>query len=137
MQYILCGGQLYKIFYDGIHLRYLKKKEDEKVMEEIYQGICDPHTNGTMLAKNILMIGYYQNMMEIDCVDIVRSCHNCQTHANLNNVPPSEQYSMTSPWPFLACGIDVIGRIAPKTSNGHECILLEIDFFTKWVEAAF
>ena len=30
----------------------------------------------------------------------------------------------------------MIGRIAPKTSNGHEYVLVAIDYFTKWVEAA-
>ena len=42
---------------------------------------------------------------------------------------------MTSPWPFSFWGINVIGRIAPKASNGHEYILVVIDYFTKWVEA--
>ena len=122
--------------YDSIHLRCLKKEEAEKVMEEVHQGICGPHMNGRMLAKKILKMGYYWNMMETDCVDYVKSCHDCQTHANLNHVPPSELYSMTSPWSFLVWGIDVIGRIAPKLSNGHEYILVAIDYFTKWVEVA-
>ena len=74
--------------------------------------------------------------MKTNYVDYVKSCHDCQTHANLNNVPPSELYSMTSPWPFSVWGIDVIGRIAPKASNEHEYILVAIDYFTKWVEAA-
>ena len=34
-QYILCGGQLYRRFYDGIHLCCLKKEEAERVMEEV------------------------------------------------------------------------------------------------------
>ena len=55
----------------------------------------------------------------------------------MNHVLPSELYSMTSPWPFSIWGIDVIGRIAPKVSNGHEYILVAIDYFTKWVEVAF
>ncbi|RVW58511.1 Transposon Ty3-G Gag-Pol polyprotein [Vitis vinifera] len=33
-------------------------------------------------------------------------------------------------------GIDIIGKISPKSSNGHECILVAIDYFTKWVEVA-
>jgi len=52
-------------------------------------------------------------------------------------VPPSELYNMTFPWPFSVWGIYVIGRIAFKASNGHEYILVAIDYFTKWVEAAF
>ncbi|RVW60144.1 hypothetical protein CK203_092287 [Vitis vinifera] len=32
-------------------------------------------------------------------------------------------------------GIDIIGKISPKSSSGHEFILIAIDYFTKWVEA--
>jgi transposase InsO family protein len=42
---------------------------------------------------------------------------------------------MMSPWPFLVWGIDIIRKITPKASNGHEFILVAIDYFTKWVEA--
>ena len=88
--------------------------------------------NRRMLAKKVLRMGYYCNTMETNSVDFMKRCHNCQTHANLNHVPPNELYSMTSPWPFLVWGI----RIAPKASNGQEYILVAIDYFTKWVEAA-
>ena len=108
IQYILFGGKLYRRSYDGIYLRCLKKEETEKVMEEAYQGICGPYTNGKMLTKKILRMGYYWNMMETDCVDYVKSCHDCKTHANLNHVPPSELYSMTSSCPFSIWGIDVV-----------------------------
>ncbi|RVW37049.1 hypothetical protein CK203_100038 [Vitis vinifera] len=33
-------------------------------------------------------------------------------------------------------GIDIIGKISPKSSSGHEFILVAINYFTKWVEAA-
>ena len=33
--------------------------------------------------------------------------------------------------------MDVIGPIEPAASNGHKFILVVIDYFTKWVEAAF
>ena len=44
-QYILCGGQLYKRSYDGIHICCLKREEVKKVMEEVHQGIYGPHMN--------------------------------------------------------------------------------------------
>ena len=72
-QYILCGGQLYRRSYDGIHLHCLKKEEVKKVMEEVLQGICGPHMNGRMLAKKILRMGYFWNTMETNCVDYVKS----------------------------------------------------------------
>ena len=92
--------------------------------------------NGRMLSKKILRIGYYWNIMEADYVDFVKSCHDFQTQVNLNHVSPNELYIMTFPWPFSVWGIDVIGRIAVKALNGHEYILVAIDYFTKWVEAA-
>ena len=43
---------------------------------------------------------------------------------------------MTTPWPFAMWGIDMIGEIRPTASNGHHFILVAIDYFIKWVEAA-
>ena len=73
-QYILCGGQLYRTSYDGIHLCCLKREEAKRVMEEVHQGICSPHMNGRILAK-ILRMWYYWSTMEIDYMDYVKSCH--------------------------------------------------------------
>jgi len=43
---------------------------------------------------------------------------------------------LAAPWSFSMRGIDLIGDIEPKASNGHHFILVAIDYFTKWVEAA-
>ena len=51
-------------------------------------------------------------------------------------MPPMPLHTMTSPWPFSTWGIDIIGKIHPTTSNYHEFILVPIDYFTRWVEAA-
>ena len=45
-------------------------------------------------------------------------------------------HTMTSPWPFSTWGIDIIGKIHPTISNGHEFILVAIDYFTKWIEVS-
>ena len=43
---------------------------------------------------------------------------------------------MVLPWPFSMWGIDVIGPITLKASNGHRFIFVVINYFTKWVETA-
>uniref|UniRef100_A0A2N9G8Z4 Uncharacterized protein n=1 Tax=Fagus sylvatica TaxID=28930 RepID=A0A2N9G8Z4_FAGSY len=133
------------IWYHDIH-QYLKgwgafavcyKEEKVKqIIEDIHEGAYGPHMNAHMLSRKILRLGYYWTTMEADCAAHVRRCHKCQIHGNLKHMPPMPLYSMSSPWPFATWGIDIIGKIVPKASNGHEFILVAIDYFTKWVEAA-
>ncbi|PKI39026.1 hypothetical protein CRG98_040592 [Punica granatum] len=73
--------------------------------------------------------------METDCVQHVRHYHLCQVYANQIRAPPNELHPMAAPWPFSMWGMDVIGPINPKASNGHLFILVAIDYFTKWIEA--
>uniref|UniRef100_A0A2N9ERZ1 Uncharacterized protein n=1 Tax=Fagus sylvatica TaxID=28930 RepID=A0A2N9ERZ1_FAGSY len=54
----------------------------------------------------------------------VQTCHKCQMYQNSKNAPPQYLHTMASPWPFSAWGMDVIGAITPKASNGHEFILV-------------
>ncbi|RVW37075.1 hypothetical protein CK203_084563 [Vitis vinifera] len=78
----------------------------------------------------------HESTMETDCCQFVQRCPECQIHGDLIHVPPSELHALTSPWPFSVWGIDIIGKISPKSSSGHEFILVAINYFTKWVEAA-
>ena len=43
--------------------------------------------------------------------------------------------TLTSLPPFSAWGIDIMGKIAPPASNGHEFIVMAVDYFSKWIEA--
>ena len=116
MQYILCRGQLYRRSYDGIHPSLLEKGGSRK-------------SHGGSLSRDLR--SSHECTMETDCVDFMKSFYDCRTHANLNHVPPSELYRMTSPWPFSNWGINVIRRIALKALNGHEYILVATNYFTK------
>jgi hypothetical protein len=50
-------------------------------------------------------------------------------------VPASVMNPNIKPWPFRGWGMDMIGKINPPSSKGHQCILAITDYFTKWVEA--
>jgi hypothetical protein len=101
----------------------------------MHAGLMGAHANGPFLARKIMRACYYWLTMESDCIKHVQTCHKCQMYQNCKNASPQYLHTMASPWPFSAWGIDVIGVITLKASNGHEFILVAIDYFTKWVEA--
>ncbi|RVW36411.1 Transposon Ty3-I Gag-Pol polyprotein [Vitis vinifera] len=107
-RFVICGETLYRRSPDGMLLLCLDRTSADRVMREVHAGVCGPHMGGHMLA----------------------------IHGDLIHVPPPSLHALTSPWPFSVWGIDIIGKISPKSSSGHEFILVAIDYFTKWVEAA-
>jgi len=116
-------------------LRCVEAGEANRFIEKIHAGTCGPHMNDFTLAKKILRSGYFWLTMETDYIRYVQKCHQCQTNADMTRVPPTELHVTSSPWSFVAWGIDVIGPIEPAASNGHKFILVAIDYITKWVEA--
>ena len=44
--------------------------------------------------------------MEHDSCKFVQNCHKCQVHADLIRVTPHELNTMSSPWLFVAWGMD-------------------------------
>ncbi|RDX77557.1 Gypsy retrotransposon integrase-like protein 1, partial [Mucuna pruriens] len=134
--YLLSGSALYKRNADMTLLRCVDHQEAERIIEEVHEGTFGTHASGHTLARKILRARYYWTKLESDCHQHVRKCLKCQIHVDRINVTPSTLHNLTSPWPFSMWGIDVIGPIEPKASNGHRFILVAIDYFTKWVEAA-
>ncbi|XP_074290338.1 uncharacterized protein LOC141617067 [Silene latifolia] len=49
--------------------------------------------------------------------------------------PPEPLHPTVSSWPFEAWGLDIVGPLTPKASNGHEYILAGTEYFSKWAEA--
>ena len=88
-----------------------------------------------MLTRKLMRTIYFWLTMETNCCKFVQRCPECQMHGDLIHKPPFELHALTSPWPFSVWGIDIIRKISPKSSNGHEYILVAIDYFTEWVEA--
>ncbi|XP_070018359.1 uncharacterized protein [Nicotiana sylvestris] len=129
-------GNLYRRAPDLGLLRCVDAKEASKLLEDVHAETCGPHKNGFVLAKKILRAGYFWMTMEMDCIQYVRKCFQCQVHADMIKVLSNELNTTSSPWPFAAWGMDVIGPVEPTALNGHRFILVAIDYFTKWGEVA-
>ena len=96
----------------------MEKQEVDTLMREIHEGAFGTHTNGNAMARKILRAGYYWLTMEVDCYHYTKMCHNCQIYTDKMHVPPTPLNVLSSPWPFSMWGIDMIGMIEPKASNG-------------------
>ena len=129
--FAICGETLYKRSANRMLLLCLDRTSTDQVMREVHVGVCGPHMGGHMLAHKIMRTGYFWLTMETYCCQFVRRCPECQIHGDFIHVPHSELHALTSPWPFSVWGIDIIGKISPKSSSGYEFILVAIDYFTK------
>ena len=119
----------------GIHLRCVDKDEAQKLMEAVHEGVYRLYMNGTVLAKKIARQDCLWLTMETDYVRFMKRCHNCQAYGDVSHLSSMELQGMTSPWPFVVWGIDIIEEVRPKASNSHCYIIMAIDYFFKWVEA--
>lgn len=135
--FFLNSDIVYKINHDMALLRYVDRHEADMLIKEIHEGSFGTHANGHTMAKKILRAGYYWLTMENDCFKYVNKCHKCQICADKIHVPPSPLNVFSATWSFFMWGIDVIGMIEPKTANGHQFILVAIDYFTKWIEVTY
>jgi len=117
-------------------LRCVDTRKTEQMLVEVHEGSFGMHANRHAMSWKILRAGYYWLTIENDCCIHVRKCHKCQAFTNNVNTLPIPLNILAAPWSFSMWGIDVIGVIEPKASNGHCFILVAIDYFTKWVEVA-
>ncbi|RVW69084.1 Transposon Tf2-8 polyprotein [Vitis vinifera] len=83
-----------------------------------------------LLIDEILLVDHGDRLLPV-CSEVSRVSDTRRSHSRA-----ALSCTLTSPWPFSVWGIDIIGKISPKSSSGHEFILVAIDYFTKWVEAA-
>ena len=87
------------------------------------------------MYHNIKLMGCYWPGMMTDCINIARSCHDCQIHGDFKHQPPVPLHPTIPSWPFDAWGIDVIGMIDPPSSGGQCFILAATDYFSRRAEA--
>ncbi|CAH9095017.1 unnamed protein product, partial [Cuscuta epithymum] len=130
----LVDGQLYKKTFGGPYLKCLPPDQAAAVMEEIHEGICSSHQGPKTLARKIILQGYYWPTIQQDCFGHTKKCKICQLYAPVPGRPATFYTPMTISLPFARWGIDLLGPL-PNATGGRKCIIVGIDYFTKWVEA--
>ena len=68
MGFLLDGEVLYKKGKDQVLLRCVNSSEANKIVKEIHERVCGTHTNGHMMAEQVMKADYYWLILERDCI---------------------------------------------------------------------
>ena len=93
-----------------------------------------PPYGGHSLETKVVHASYYWPTLKGDTLNFTRRCRWCQEFANVPRTPPNNLHNLSSPWPFVVWGMDILGSL-PKALGKVKLLLVVIDYFTKWIEA--
>ncbi|XP_057789181.1 uncharacterized protein LOC131006011 [Salvia miltiorrhiza] len=100
----------------------------------IIRGEYGNHSGDRSLAHRALTNGYYWPTMKADAADYAKKCDKCQRFAQISHLPPEPLTAITSPWPFMKWGMDIVSKL--PTAPGQKVYMLAVtDYFSKWIEA--
>jgi hypothetical protein len=135
MKYILIGDDLFYRTLEGLLLKCLGPIESNRLLHEVHEGTCGTHQSAHKMKWLIRRSGYYWPDMLEDYFKYYKGCQACQRFGKIQTVQASVMNPIIKPWPFRGWGMDMIGKINPPSSKGHQFILAITDYLTKWVEA--
>jgi hypothetical protein len=127
---------LYKKSITGVLQRCITPQEGKVILKDIHAGVCGHHASSRDIAAKAFRAGLYWLTTIKDAKDIVRRCEACQRFASRPHAPAAELQPIPLSWPFAQWGLDMVGKLHKSWPGGHVYMLVAVDKFTKWVEAA-
>ena len=103
-------------------------------MREVHEGICGNHSRSRSPVHKLMRTGYYWPTMQADAEAYVKAYNKCQRFSNIIRQPTEELAPMTAPWPFAQWGLDIMEPF-PTAVRQPKLLVVDINYFTKWVEA--
>ena len=126
-------SKLYKRSFSGPYLLCLHPDATKLILEELHEGICGSHTGGRSLSHRAITQGYWWPNMQKEAHEYVKKCGQCQRFAPNIHQPGGTLNLLSSPWPFAQWSLDILGPF-PKAVGNKRFLLVDTDYFTKWVE---
>jgi ribonuclease HI len=134
--FVVLQGKLYKKSITGVLQRCVTPQEGQEILKDIHAGVCGHHASSRAIAAKAFRAGFYWLTAIEDAKDIVRKCEACQRFASRPHAPAAELQPIPLSWPFVQWGLEMVGKLHKSWPGGHVYMLVAVDKFTKWVEAA-
>ena len=109
---------------------HLKKS----VLKLAHDNIVSGHL-GIAKTKERIKRHFFWPSLAADVENYVKACAICNRSKHLRRKCKAPMRSFTAGAPIEKCHLDILGPL-PKTASGNSYVLLMVDQFTKWVEAA-
>ncbi|XP_073153652.1 uncharacterized protein [Henckelia pumila] len=109
-------------------------QEADYVLREVHEGCCGNHMGAHALARKVLLGGYCWPNILGSSQELVTSCDSCQRHDQLQHRSAELMKSIVSSCPFDQWGMDIVGHFLVDPAQ-KKFLLVEVDYFSKWVEA--
>lgn len=119
---------------EGLLLKCLGPIVANWLLHDVHEAACGTHQSAHKLKWLIIRSRYYWPTMLEDCFKYYEGCQACQRFGKIHMIPTSIMNPIVKPWLFRGWGMDMIGKINPSSSKGHQWILAIKNYFTKWVE---
>jgi hypothetical protein len=116
--------------------RPVTPQEGQEMLKDIHAGVCGYHASSRAIAAKAFRAGFYWLTAIEDAKDIVRKYEACQRFASRPHALAAELQPIPLSWPFAQWGLDMVGKLHKSWPGGHVYMLVAVDKFTKWVEAA-
>ena len=115
------------------YLKCVDEEEAKYILDEIHRGVCGDHTGPRSLVNKVMQTGYFWPTMQVDAVEIIKKCDKCQRYENVQRIPAERLTMISSPWPFVQWGINIVGPLL-QGKGQVKFLLVAINYFTNWVE---
>lgn len=130
----ITNGELHHRSVTGAFQRCVSPEEGQEILREIHEGDCGHHTGSKSLMVKAFRHEFYWLTAHADAEDLVSKCDACQKNSRRAHVPAQEMRMIPITWPFAVWGMDMVGPFKGSMDKKTH-LLVEVDKFTKWVEA--
>jgi hypothetical protein len=127
---------LYKKIITVVLQSCVTPQEGQIKLKDIHARVCGHHASSRAIAAKAFRVGFYWLTTIEDVKYIVRRCEACQRFASRLHALAAELQPIPLSWPFAQWGLYMVGKLYKSWPGGHVYMLVAVDKFTKWVEAA-
>ncbi|CAA7056362.1 unnamed protein product [Microthlaspi erraticum] len=125
---------LYKRGPDSIYRRCIAEEDVQGVLEHCHGSAYGGHFATFKTATKVLQSGLWWPTLFKDAADYIAKCDPCQRKGGITKRDEMPLNPILEVEIFDVWGIDFMGPFKPS-SNGHNYILVAVDYVSKWIEA--